>query len=77
MASRSRPASAPNRRPSTAVELTDGSVIPTRTIVATIGNGPHRLVESLDLDMQWGRIKTDRFMRVPDMTASGRWAMQR
>jgi NADH dehydrogenase len=48
----------------TAVELGDGSLIPTRTIVATIGNGPHPLVESLGLDMQWGRIKTDRFMRV-------------
>jgi len=49
---------------STGVELADGRLIPTRTIVATIGNGPHRLVQSLDLDMQWGRIKTDRFMRV-------------
>jgi NADH:ubiquinone reductase (H+-translocating) len=49
----------------TAVELTDGRIIPTSTIVATIGNGPHRLVETLDLDMHWGRIKTDRFMRVP------------
>ena len=29
---------------STAVELADGSLIPTRTIVATIGNGPHPLV---------------------------------
>jgi NADH dehydrogenase len=50
---------------STAVELTDGSVIPTRTIVATIGNGPYPLVESLGLDLKWGRIKTDRLMRVP------------
>ena len=49
---------------STAVELTDGSVIPTRTIVATIGNGPNPLVTSLGLDMHWGRIKTDKFMRV-------------
>jgi NADH:ubiquinone reductase (H+-translocating) len=49
----------------TAVELADGSLIPTRTIVATIGNGPYPLVESLRLDLQWGRIKTDRFMRVP------------
>jgi NADH dehydrogenase len=48
-----------------AVELTDGRIIPTSTIVATIGNGPHPLVATLGLDMQWGRIKTDRFMRVP------------
>lgn len=57
----------------TAVELTDGRIIPTSTIVATIGNGPHRLVEALGLDMQWGRIKTDRFMRVPNR--EGVWAL--
>jgi NADH:ubiquinone reductase (H+-translocating) len=57
----------------TAVELTDGRIIPTSTIVATIGNGPHRLVEALGLDMQWGRIKTDRFMRVPGL--DGVWAL--
>jgi NADH:ubiquinone reductase (H+-translocating) len=57
----------------TAVELTDGRIIPTSTIVATIGNGPHRLVEALGLDLQWGRIKTDRFMRVPDH--DGVWAL--
>ncbi len=58
---------------STAVELTNGSVIPTRTIVATIGNGPHPLVEALGLDMHWGRIKTDRFMRVAGR--EGVWAV--
>jgi NADH dehydrogenase len=58
---------------STAVELTDGSVIPTHTIVATIGNGPNPLVESLGLDMHWARIKTDRFMRVPGY--DGVWAL--
>lgn len=49
-----------------AVELSDGTLIPTRTIVATIGNGPHPLVAALGLDMHWGRIKTDRYMRVPN-----------
>ncbi len=58
---------------STAVELTDGSVIPTRTIVATIGNGPNALVASLGLDMHWGRIKTDRCMRVSGQ--DGVWAL--
>ncbi|MGB2932649.1 MAG: FAD-dependent oxidoreductase [Methyloceanibacter sp.] len=58
---------------STAIELTDNSIIPTRTIVATIGNGPNPLVESLGLDMHWGRIKTDRFMRVPGH--DGVWAI--
>jgi NADH dehydrogenase len=57
----------------TAVELSDGRVIPTSTIVATIGNGPHPLVELLGLDMKWGRIKTDRFMRVPGH--DGLWAL--
>jgi NADH:ubiquinone reductase (H+-translocating) len=56
-----------------AVELTDGHIIPTSTIVATIGNSPHPLVSSLDLDMHWGRIKTDRFMRVPGH--DGLWAL--
>ena len=58
---------------STAIELSDDSIIPTRTIVATIGNGPNALVESLGLDMHWGRIKTDRFMRVPGH--DGVWAI--
>jgi NADH dehydrogenase len=58
---------------STAIELSDDSIIPTRTIVATIGNGPNPLVETLGLDMHWGRIKTDRFMRVPDH--DGVWAI--
>jgi NADH dehydrogenase len=56
-----------------AVELTDGRIIPTSTIVATIGNGPHPLVATLGLDMQWGRIKTDRFMRVPSRESV--WAL--
>ena len=57
----------------TGVELTDGRFIPTSTIVATIGNGPHRLVETLGLDLHWGRIKTDQFMRVPGQ--DGVWAL--
>ena len=61
----------------TAVELTDGRIIPTSTIVATIGNGPHPLVSTLGLDMQWGRIKTDRSCACRATTASGRWAMRR
>ena len=56
-----------------AVELADGRLISTSTIVATIGNGPHRLVEALGLDMKWGRIKTDRYMRVPGLDSV--WAL--
>ena len=50
---------------STGVALTNGRIINSSTVVATIGNGPHPLVQMLGLDMHWGRIKTDRFMRVP------------
>jgi NADH:ubiquinone reductase (H+-translocating) len=56
-----------------AVVLTDGRVIPTSTVVATIGNGPHPLVSALGLDMKWARIKTDRYMRVPGL--DGVWAL--
>jgi NADH dehydrogenase len=57
----------------TGIELTDGRVIPTSTTIATIGNGPHPLISTLGLDMQWGRIKTDRFMRVPGQDSV--WAL--
>ena len=50
---------------STGVELSNGRIINSSTIVATIGNGPHQLVSMLGLDLHWARIKTDRFMRVP------------
>lgn len=49
----------------TSAELTDGQIIRTRTIVATIGTGPNKLVKKLGLEMQWGKIKVDRTMRVP------------
>ena len=47
----------------TSVSLTNGEVIPTRTIVATIGTAPHDLVAGLPLEFQWGRIKVDRRLR--------------
>ncbi len=49
----------------TGVALTNGRIINSSTVVATIGNGPHPLVQTLGLDMHWGRIRTDRFMQVP------------
>ncbi len=49
----------------TAVELTNGELVPARTIVGTIGNGPNPLVAELGLDMHWGRIKVDRNLAVP------------
>lgn len=47
------------------VELTDGRVIESRTLVATIGTGPNSLVAGLPLELHWGKIKVDRTMRVP------------
>lgn len=46
-------------------ELSTGEVIPTRTVLATIGTGPNPLVKELGLELQWGKIKVDRCMRVP------------
>ena len=48
----------------TGVALTNGATLNSSTVVATIGNGPHPLVQKLGLDLHWGRIVTDRFMRV-------------
>lgn len=47
----------------TELVLTDGEVISTRTIVATIGNAPSDLVEFLDIARQHGKIVVDRCMR--------------
>lgn len=49
----------------TALELDDGTVIETMTVVATIGNGPTRLVRDLGLTLERGRIVTAPDMRVP------------
>lgn len=46
------------------VEMNDGRKINTATIVATIGNGPSKMVETLGLTLERGKIKTDPTMRV-------------
>lgn len=43
--------------------LTDGSAIPTKTIVATVGNVPHPIVGKLGLELDKGKIVTDRYLR--------------
>lgn len=53
-----------NSATGTSAELSSGEIIPTRTVLATIGTGPNPLVQSLGLEMQWGKIKVDRSMRV-------------
>lgn len=47
----------------TELVLSDGQVIGTRTIVATIGNAPSKLVEGMDLKITHGRIAVDRQLR--------------
>ena len=48
----------------TAIVTTDGEIIGTRTLVATIGNAPSPLVTSLALPNERGRLRTDRTLRV-------------
>lgn len=48
----------------TAIVTSDGEVIGTRTVVATIGNAPTPMVAKLDLPNDRGRIRTDRALRV-------------
>lgn len=47
------------------VVLSDGSMLPSYTVVTTIGNGPSPFTQSLGLKMQRGRIETDPYLRVP------------
>lgn len=48
----------------TAIVTTEGEIIGTRTIVATIGNAPSPLVAGLGLPNERGRLRTDRTLRV-------------
>jgi NADH dehydrogenase len=48
----------------TAIVTTDGELIGTRILVATIGNAPSPLVARLDLPNERGRVRTDRTLRV-------------
>ena len=54
------------RATGTTVYTQDGGIIPTHTLITTIGNGATELVESLDLPMLGGRIQTE-----PDMQVVG------
>jgi NADH dehydrogenase len=44
--------------------LSDGTVVPTKTLVSTIPSSPHPLVDALDLPKARGRIKVERSLRV-------------
>lgn len=49
----------------TALELNDGRVIETMTVVATIGNGPTELIRHLGLPLERGRLVVGADMRLP------------
>lgn len=60
------------------VEMNDGQVVDSSTIVATIGNGPSPLIESMNVEKERGKIKTNTYMQVPgldDVWAVGDVAM--
>ncbi len=48
----------------TSAILGNGERIFTATLITTIGNGPTDLVKSLPLELKWGKIRTDEFLRV-------------
>lgn len=50
-----------------AAVLQDGESIPTRTLCATVGNGPNPIVVKMDLPLAAGRITCDEFCRVADI----------
>lgn len=43
--------------------LKDGTEIPTRTVVSTVGNSPHPIIVQTDLEKERGRVAVDEFMR--------------
>jgi NADH:ubiquinone reductase (H+-translocating) len=56
-----------------AVELNDGSRIPTCTVVWTAGTSPNPLIAALPCTLVRGRIATDKYLELPDWP--GVWAL--
>lgn len=52
----------------TTIVTSNGDIIGTRTVVATIGNAPTAMVAKLDLPNERGRVRTDRTLRVEGRT---------
>jgi NADH dehydrogenase len=50
------------------VRLGDGSRIETRNVICTIGNAPHPVLRTLQVEQQRGRIVTDEYLRVKGYT---------
>ncbi len=55
------------------VELSDGTTIPTRTLVWTAGTSPNPLLEGLPCGKEGGRLLVNEFMELPDHP--GVWAL--
>jgi NADH dehydrogenase len=55
------------------VELSDGSAIPTKTLVWTAGTSPNPLLEKLPCPKERGRLLVNEFLEVPDWP--GVWAL--
>jgi NADH dehydrogenase len=55
------------------VELSDGSCIPTNTVIWTAGTSPNPLIGTLPCKVERGRIVTDEQLEVPDWP--GVWAL--
>ena len=53
-----------NSATSTSVTTNHGEVIPTTTIITTIGNGPSEFVKSLGLELNRGKIPTNQYLQV-------------
>jgi NADH dehydrogenase len=56
-----------------AVELSDGSHIPTNTVIWTAGTFPNPLIATLPCKLERGRIVTNEYLEVPDWP--GVWAL--
>jgi NADH dehydrogenase len=56
-----------------AVELSDGSRVPAKTVISTAGTSPNPLIAALPCKLDRGRILTDEYLQVPDWP--GVWAL--
>jgi len=55
------------------VYLDDGTSIPSCLLVTTVGNGPAELTRQLDIGLEHGKIKVDRYLRTAGM--ANVWAL--
>lgn len=57
----------------TSITLSDGSVIPARTLIWTAGTSPHMLISGLPCDRDKGRLKVNEFLEIERWP--GVWAL--